>query len=378
MGKYLLIFFAIAIFASCEKAQVDNSNEIELIPEAGYIRFSTSVATKAPIISNLRGKSFGVLGYNYGYSTNWEVARALARPELFHDLLVECDANGVCTYDVDNSTDGKQYEPWSLSQKYSFFAYYPISGESNGTISISGASAVNMPTVTYALPLKSQDEGEVSPDNLLDLMTAYSIDKTAGDGTIGLFFQHRLFCIEVLAQNYNTTNTISNSDGSSTEIDADEKISNLKLTIDNLASKTITVPMMKGYKDKGDEAIPPVLVANDKGKVDFRLLSSTEMVTVPSHDENAGAVSLSGTDGNRIVMLIPQNATSEALTGSLSFDLTNSVGTKESITRKFECEMDFQEGKKYTMTINFTGKTIVIAVGEAGTWEPHSVNFDFE
>lgn len=379
IGKYMFLLFAVAVgFASCEKSQVDPSNEIELIPEAGYIRFSTGVATKAPIILNMRGKNFGVLGYNYGYSTKWEVARALAKPGLFYNLPVGCDENGVCTYDVDAAETGNQYEPWNLSQKYSFFAYYPIMSESQGTISISGENDVNMPTVTYSLPLKSQSEGEVNPDDLLDLMTAYSIDKTAGDGTVGFSFQHRLFCIEVLAQNYNTTNTITAADGSTTEIDADEKISNLKLTIDNIASKTITVPMMRGYKDKGENAVPPVLVANDKGAVDFRLLSTTESVLVPSHDQSAGAVSLSGADGNKIVMLIPQDATSSALKGTLTFDLTNSVGTTETVTRTFESELNFQEGKKYTMTINFTGKTIVIAVGEAGAWEPHSVNFDFE
>lgn len=366
ISTYMLMLFATAL-VSCEKQSYEPSNEIDLVPEAGYIRFSTGVATKAPIIQNLRGKSFGVLGYNYGYSTRWDVARPLATPEVFYNLPVVCAENGVCTYDLNTSQDGNQLQPWDLTKKYSFFAYYPVASN----ISISSKTNVNMPTVTYNLPIVGNaNNAEVNPDDLQDLMTAYAIDKTAGDGTVGFTFQHRLFCIEVLAQNFNTTNTIVNTDGISTEIDADESISNLKFTIDNLAYKGLTVPMMKGDSN-------PVKVANDLGAVDFRLLSSNESVKIPSHDENAGAVSLSG---DNIVMLVPQDAsgTNPELTGRLTFDLTNSLGTTETITREFTSDLNFQEGKKYTIVISFTGKTIVIALAESGAWEPYSVNYEFE
>lgn len=368
-----MLMLLAAAFVSCEKPSLESSTDIELIPEAGYIRFSTGVATKAPIIQNLRGQNFGVLGYNYGYSTKWSVARPLATPDLFYNLPVNCAAeNGVCTYDINASEDGNQLKPWDLTKKYSFFAYYPMANNLNG-VSISAQTAVNMPAVTYALPLKSQSEGEVDPDALIDLMTAYAIDKTAGDGTVGFTFQHRLFCIEVLAQNFNTTNTITNADGTTTDIDADETISNLKLTIDNLAYKGVTVPMMKG-----DSA--PVKVASDKGAVDFRLLSESESVKIPSHDESEGAVSLSGVGGDKVMMLVPQDASgnNQELTGRLSFDLTNSVGTKETVTREFTSDINFQEGKKYTIVVSFTGKTIVIALAESGAWEPYSVNYEFE
>lgn len=362
-----MLMLLAAASVSCEKQSYEPSNDIELIPEAGYIRFSTGVATKAPIIQNLRGKTFGVLGYNYGYSTRWDVARPLAKPEVFYNLEVACDAgNGVCTYDS-APEDGIQLKPWDLTRKYSFFAYYPkVDG-----ISVSGQDAVNMPTVTYNLPLVGNADGdEVNPDALHDLMTAYAIDKTAGDGTVGFTFQHRLFCIEVLAQNFNETNTVEDSEGNNVEIDADETISNLKLTIDNLAYKGITVPMMKGDSN-------PVTVANDLGAVDFRLLFGNESVEVPSHDENAGAVSLSG---DNIVMLVPQNAsgTGAELKGRLTFYLTNSQGTTESVTREFTSDLNFQEGKKYTIVVSFTGKTIVIAIAESGAWEPYSVNYEFE
>ena len=244
----MFVLLALAI-ASCEKPSLDSPTDVELVPEAGYIRFSTGVATKAPMIENLRGKSFGVFGYTYGYSTKWDNAKALARPQLFYNQVVACSGEGVCTYDINSSVEGNQLKPWDLSQKYTFFAYYPMVAQGNG-ISTSGAGAVGMPTVTYTLPLKSQGEGEVNPDTLQDLMTAYAVDKTAGDGKVGFTFQHRLFCIEVLSQNFNTTKMVKdkneNGEDIEVEIDADEKISDLTLTIDNLAYQSLTVPMMKG------------------------------------------------------------------------------------------------------------------------------------
>ena len=64
ISTYIFMLLAAAL-VSCEKPSFESSTDIEIIPEAGYIRFSTGVATKAPIIQNLREKSFGVLGYNY-------------------------------------------------------------------------------------------------------------------------------------------------------------------------------------------------------------------------------------------------------------------------------------------------------------------------
>ena len=230
ISKYMFVLLAFAI-ASCEKPSPESTKDIELVPEAGYIRFSTGVATKAPLIDNMRGQSFGVHGYKYGYSTRWEVARPLARPEVFHNLVVNCAAtNGVCSYDLDPTTTDYELEAWDLSQKYSFFSYYPIAEDDNG-ISVSDDNAVDMPTVTYDLPFVAHTAGEVHPDDLQDLMTAYAVDKTAYDGLVSFTFQHRLFCIEALAQNFNkdVKEVIDGVEIVTTE--ADEIISDLTLTI---------------------------------------------------------------------------------------------------------------------------------------------------
>lgn len=379
---FVLLAFAIA---SCEKPSLESPNDIEIVPEAGYIRFSTGVATKAPMIENLRGKSFGVFGYKYGYSTRWDVARPKAKPEVFHNLVVNCaETNGACSYDLDSSTEELNLKPWELSKKYSFFSYYPLAGNTNG-ISVSGINDMNMPTVTYNLPLVANTSGEVNPDNLQDLMTAYAVDKTAYDGLVGFTFQHRLFCIEILAQNFNK-DVIEVVDGvESVAKDADEVISDLTLTIDNLAYQSVTVPMMKG-----DSA--PVTVPNTHGAVKFRIMDSSKSVTAPSQEgANAKTVSLSG---DKYVMLIPQDAsgTNAKLKGTLSFVTTDANGNTLSYSLsesevetanlkhapKFESDLNFEEGKKYTIVLSFTGKTVVIAIAEAGSWESHTVTYEFE
>lgn len=377
---FVLLAFAVA---SCEKPSPEPTTDIELIPEAGYIRFSTGVATKSPLIENLRGKNFGVFGYQYGYSTKWEVARPTARPEVFHNLTVSCaETNGNCSYDLDPSQPENQLKPWELSQKYSFFAYYPMVADGNG-ISVSRSNDVNMPTVTYNLPLKSgkeneedEDYDEVDPDEIQDLMTAYAIDKTAYDGFVGFTFQHRLFCVEVLAQNFNK-DMIETIDGQQITLEADEVISDVSLTIENLAYQSITVPMVKD-----DSA--PVKVANSYGPVTFRIMGPDKSITIPSQEGgNATPISLSRVKESEesenydenFVMLVPQDATVTPMTGYLTFRLN---GSTELITRTFTTDLNFQEGKKYTVVLSFTGKTVLIAIAEAGSWEPNSVPYEFE
>ena len=91
-------------------------------------------------------------------------------------------------------------------------------------------------------------------------------------------------------------------------------------------------------------------------------------------------------------MLIPQDASGTKLTGTLSFDTTDANGNTlsyklsesenetDNLKRalKFETDLNFEEGKKYNMTLSFTGKTVVIATAKAGSWEASSVNHEFE
>lgn len=348
---YLLALLAV-VSVSCEKTGIDSSTEVDLGPNSGFIRFSTKVATKAPILTDLKGNHFGVLGYEYSYSTNWETARVLETPTVFYNQNVNCDSDGVCTYDINNdSVDGNQLKPWVLASRYAFFAYYPQMTETNG-ITISGEEIANTPTVNYVLPLS---DNPVLPEKLCDLMTAYSVDETVGGGTVGLTFQHKLFCIDVLAQNFNN---------------APESISELTITIDNLKYQSITLPMKN---DEGTTVVQGKIAenndentSNDK-QIQFRLIGNGDTpVTVPA---NSSVVSMSeGALANRKIMLIPQN---EGIKGSITVS-----GEEEAYPFSFPNEM--KDGRKYNLVINFTGSTIVIATAEVGAWESKDVEHEFE
>ena len=172
-------------------------------------------------------------------------------------------------------------EQWSLGSKYSFFAYFPMTG-----VTVTDQNTVDAPRITYNLPLGTSP---IDPDDLIDLMTAYSIDQTAkGSGQVDFTFQHRLFCISVLAQNFN--NDVEEDDNVTTE--ADQTISDLKLTITNLKYEALTVPMQKG-----DGKIAPVYtpksVDSDQKPVPFSATfdlssSGSQTITVPSHDDYTG------------------------------------------------------------------------------------------
>lgn len=363
LTKYIILLFAVA-FASCEKAGFI-SEEIELFPHAGYIRFSTGVKTKAPIIDNMKSRNFGVLGYEYGMNTNWQTASPLATPETFYNQEIVCSDQGVCSYDAYPTDADKSLKPWELSKKYSFFAYFPYCDKNKSEeeqtvadklLTVSASNQVNTPRVTYSLPFGTgylDSDGMVNPDNLLDLMTASSIDQTAGAGMVSFTFQHRLFCVEVVGQNFN---------------DVDETISNLSVSLNNLSYKGISVPMHSN--DTNLEYTP-----NDLGAISFRLLNASESILLPSYGKTSGAISLAGPNKDRMLMLVPQNASKVALEGSVTFNLSGDEGPQ---SKSFSANLNFREGRKYTLSINITGESIVVVASEAEAWEQIPVGYEFE
>lgn len=191
-----ILAVAVLFFASCEKEQPTNPSNEPLPIFRGYMQFSTDVSTRATLNTNMRGKSFGVLGYQYSTTTNWDAAKALATPVVFYDQLVNCSAeNGVCSYDP--------IKPWQ-DYKYSFFSYYPYGGAG---ITLSTEGTVGTPTIDYEYAwLSTANAGETidvyDDPRIFDLMTAEAIDED-GSTNVNLDFKHRMFAIEVLANNYN-------------------------------------------------------------------------------------------------------------------------------------------------------------------------------
>lgn len=350
---YIALLLALV---SCNKEESDI-----ILPSTqwgGYITFSTDVETKTPINKSMRGKEFGVLAYSY--ESNWATARPVSIPDWFYNQLVSCDVSGICTYDADSEEEGVQLKEWNLSKIYSFFAYYPTNHDQISLVT--GADDVDMPKVTYTYPFEAYSPDYVIPvpenDNLVDLMTASSIDQTGrGSGKVGFNFEHRLFCFEILANNYNDDKTIP--------------ISNLKLTLEGLEYDTITVPLMASdTKTKvQSESI------NVPSAVTYKISDDDTTVEIPSFEEGGTDINLSencSSTQDGYIMLIPQD---KPITGEFTWD---DMPEGPGVTTSFTTSLDFQAGKKYSIIINFAGEAITIAIIEAGSWTENSVNVEFE
>ena len=170
------------------------------------MQFSTEVSTRAQLATNMRGKNYGVIGFQYSSTSNWGTAQSTTMPMTdFYGQMVSCDVSGICTYDVDNARTGDQYKQWEDNSKYTFFAYHPYNSDA---ITLSSDTKANTPYLTYTYPWTSKNRVAIyETDNdqgMYDLMTAEDVD-CDGSRNVKLDFKHRLFAIEILANNYNET-----------------------------------------------------------------------------------------------------------------------------------------------------------------------------
>ena len=170
------------------------------------MQFSTEVSTRAQLATNMRGKDFGVIGFQYSSTTNWNTAQSTAMPMTdCYKQMVSCDQNGFCTYDVDGVKDDNQYKQWEENSKYTFFAYHPYN---SSAITLSSETKANTPYLTYTYPWAASNRVSIyDPNNdhgMYDLMTAEDVD-CDGSRNVKLDFKHRLFAVEILANNYNET-----------------------------------------------------------------------------------------------------------------------------------------------------------------------------
>ena len=389
--KYILLA-AVLLAISCEQIEQPSINLGELPIHRGYMQFSTGVSSRAQLATDMKGKSFGVLGYQYSSTTNWATAKPVTAPNTFYNLEVACAENGTCSYDAYPSDSDKSLKEWEEGN-YSFFAYHPYNGAG---IDLSELTTTNTPTLTYTYgwlnptnqdswfvtDFKTMDnKGNTKKFNVVnlcdssapvyDVMTAEAIDVNGrGNGTVGLNFKHRMFALEVLANNYN-----ENTEGT---FDARQSITGLVLTLNGLQHSTMTIPMSM---QSGEAA--PDYNGTAPGTRSFLISDPMETVIVPAFNETyegrgegiATSVSkLGGRNGNAgYLMLIPQTT---GLSGSLNWSqLSNFPGT---ISTEFTSNIEFKAGRLYQLYINFVGSGITIALIEAGAWDIHDVEHKFE
>lgn len=434
-----IVIAAAMLFSSCERSSEQNyTYEDPWAIFLGYMQFSTKVQaeadTRAALATNMRSKQFGVFGYSYSSTTNWDTAKALATPDTFHNQLVTCDTDGICKYDINGDTAENELEKWEEGKHYSFFAYHPYNG--NG-IELSGATAVNTPLLTYKYAWADEVANSAdSPiavceeeyNDVFDLMTAEYIDAD-GSGTVNFNFKHRLFAVEVLANNYNENiyeydevpvydkdangNFILDADGNkiqSTDADgnpifeqvvrtdsdgnkiiaeggsARQTISNLKLKVTNLANSKMVVPlsMRSGEnvvidsEDPENKSLDPVTFQLSKTEVTVPAFNET--ITDPDGSVRGGGVATSisklGSAGNKgYLMFIPQ---SQGLHFEITWDEMPKAGDNTELKNTLDSNMEFKAGTLYQLIINFVGSGITITLIEAGKWDVNDVKYTFE
>lgn len=398
------------MFTSCEQEPQPTWPDGELPIFNGYMQFSTEVSTRADLATNMRGRDFGVLGYSYSYTTDWDTAKKLATPDIFYNQEVSCSENGICSYDIDNEQGGNQLVPWNATKWYTFFAYSPYNG---GGITLSGRDVVNTPYLKYEYAwlneaLSSGVITAYSNDKMFDLMTAEHIDAD-GSTNVGLNFKHRLFAIEVLANNYNESAFVmeqktdengdpvvdnagnpvmvvkrdsdgkpileTNTDGTPVN-DQSKKISGMTLTIKGLTHNSMTIPLSMRSGENEVEYTSSVELKNEAIKFNIQ----NKEVTIPAFNDPqpdgrgegvATSISKFGSDNNDgYLMFIPQNA-------ELSFTV-DWPEAPDDFTETISSSINFEAGKLYQIIINFVGSGITIALIEAGAWDYQTVIHRFE
>ncbi len=414
MRRYIIFaFIAVSalLLASCEQESQPTYPNGELPIFNGYMQFSTEVSTRSDLATNMRGRDFGVLGYSYSYTTNWGTAMSLATPDTFYNQQVLCGADGICRYDINSEEDGNQLKPWDATKWYTFFAYSPYDGEG---ITLSDSNATGTPYLTYKYAwlddeaLKGATIDLHNEPHMFDLMSAQAIDLD-GSNNVTFNFKHRLFAIEVLANNYNESefemerkvgddgNPVLDKDGKPIMVvkrdennkpilakgadgkpikDAKQEITDLVLRIKGLTNDTISFPL------QGSSGVVCDCSTQDLSEKTIAFKVSHYPIEIPAFNDPtpdgrgegvATSISkLSSDNGTGYIMLIPETAKLDfAVNWTQAASFTN-------IQNTFDSDMDFEAGKLYQIIINFVGSGITIALIEAGAWDYQSVTHTFE
>lgn len=182
--SYFILLAIFLVISACDK----HGEPVSDIPYDSYIFFDPDgAATRAGMLSgnrlpNATGTDFGVFGFR---NSGTEVFSAY-------------DNNVARLYRPTGSSDTNPkafvYDELALwtAGEHTFYAYYPyyIAGNTVGVTGVSTSSDTH--AITYTQPL--------SLETMVDVMTAHET-ASASDGAVQLKFEHRLFALDVVLHN---------------------------------------------------------------------------------------------------------------------------------------------------------------------------------
>ena len=307
------------------------TEDIESIPQReGYILFEAGVETRAPIITSMRSRSFGVLGYSY--SGTWAGNVIMAKPDVFQSQRVDVSDNGVSSY--------SPLKSWVGGKAYTFFAYHPYNG-----VTVSTAAHEGVPFIEYTIPASTD------PDRLEDLMVAKSREDLNGNGSrsVAFTFSHLLFCMDLEARNMNAETV---------------RIRNVRFRINKLTYSSIHANMDGTDVRYGGESI--------NGR-EFAITDGAEELEIAPLDiQHSSATPVSR---QKNLMLIPQSRIDGVITLE-KYDPQS--GSWITASRDMVSDREFLPGRKYTAVMNFSGDAMTVAIIESGEWTDKVEQIEFE
>lgn len=343
-----------------------SGDETEPIYDAeGYILFDSQVLTRVPIITEMNGRTFDVVTYEY--NTDWirSKARTAPTPKFPFPTPVACASNGSCSYDASGASLGTPLVPWGAGKNYAFFAYFPQRG-TNGLTLNTGAGSTGAPIIQYTPAVSGNADG------LADVMTSYIIDKNStGDGVVYFDFSHRLALLTVDAMNLN---------------EETEYIRNLTVTFDGPIYNNIVIPLdpnsvtTRNWNSNPATGASYTINTTALTSVDGKAIAgtpqnATNLQHVPvSEDKNITFIPISKAE---VFALTSPPASKPSLGGRITFERKED-GVWNSKTVNFVCDNDIEAGKKYSLLITFSREVISLTVISSGDWLPMSQTITFE
>jgi len=355
-----------------------NDNAISPVPHSSYIFFDSQVDTKGELVSDMKGKDFGVTAYKYkGY---WETVRGgQMKPNVFHRQLVSWSGTAH-EYDASGSSlnpGGTPLVPWEGNGLlYTFLAYYPYD-----KVTASGLDVDGEPYVDYHL----------NHADMVDVMTSYKVKDVdnSHSNSVGLTMKHRLSAIDVHVCNY-----INDVNGKAVTV----KVTDLSVTYVNLLYSDVSLWMDPEYKPEDSVLDPGVRALNKAGSpsATFSILSGTAAGSVPKE----GRLNVTGGQNGKTMIVIPQKKTDGSyLKGKVSFkfsfhddegrpvavplindsgDGTVDVTSGERNDVPFDMQKDILEGQKYYIQLIFMNGLITLNAVSDTYWEDKNIDIEFE
>lgn len=348
--------FLLAFVTGCgNEIYVPNSPDGDDNAHIGdIIEFGVDISTRGDRINEDETiTKFGVYGYQYSFSENWNGVRALAKPNVF-----------AAAPDTVELTDGfYAYDPvrsWT-GNKYSFFAYYPV-GHSN--LTPSGATELNTPYVIYTLDT-------LNVGNLVDVMTGSFINTSVNSSKYVHFeMHHRLSAIDVTAFNFYQEG----------EDYIDIEILELAIRLTNLKYNKAKI-----FLDNSivlDNSIGAVY-EEGPGTAKYQIVTEDKPYTVPPNLENAVEITA---DKHRTMLVIPQETSDLQVETTIIFkkkkngNYIKEGGSDEfTETQNTSFGMVLKEGSRYDVQVTFTSAAVSINIVTAAQWDDDpDIDHDFE